>query len=821
LNGDFSALLKLGPQYQIYDPATAQAEPNGRLRRTPFAGNIIPPHRISPVARALSQFWPAPNQAGTVDGRNNYFAGAQNSANKYQTHLGRVDHTFSDRHRMFVRLHGDSFQEVKNNDFRNIANETYHERRNHGAALDDVFVISPTFLVNLRYGFTHFEFPERRASRGIDLTQFGIPSALTGLLDPSLAALPVISVDGYSGFGTGVDRVTSDARHAVSGHVTRLVGSHSMRIGSELRVDRSFSNDIMAGVSPSFSFGTNWTRGPLDNATAGPFGQGLASYLLGLPTGGSLGRLSGGEAMQSKFWAIYWQDDWKLSSKLTLNLGLRYEYESPLTERFNRSVTQFDFDTPSPIEAQARAAYAANPQAGVPVSDFRVRGGVLFAGANGLPRTFWNADTNNFMPRVGLAYNVNPSTVIRAGYGMFYDTNSTKYPSQQAGFSQSTPFVASLDNGLTFQSTLDSAFTTGLLPAYGPNGGLMTNAGQSVVFYPRRMLNSYAQRWSFGVQQQFLREWVIDAAYVGNRGTQIPIRRDLNAVPQHYLSTSPRRDQPVIDYLSAQVRNPFAGLLPGTGLNGATVGRSQLLRPFPQFTGVTTFEPQGYSWYHSLQVRMEKRFSRGYTLNMAYTWSKAMEAVSYLNDSDPMPEEVISPNDRTHRLVFSGIYELPFGKGRKFLSNASGLLNTVAGGWQLNGVITRQSGAPLGFGNSILLGDLNDIPLPASERTVERWFNTATFERDTRFQLASNVRRLPSRFSGIRGDGQHMWDLSLLKNFTLVEGVRLQFRGETYNALNHPNFNAPNTTPTNSAFGTVTSQNGNPRWWQLALKLTF
>src|SRR5215510_1673036 len=178
LNGDFSALLKLGPQYQIYDPATAQLDANGRVRRTPFPNNIIPANRINPIARALAQFRPTPNQLGTVDGRNNYFAGKQNSANKYQTHLGRVDHTFSDRHRIFVRLHGDSFQEVKNNDFQNIANETYHERRNHGAAFDDVFVISPRFLLNVRYGFTHFEFPERRASRGIDLTQYGFSEML-------------------------------------------------------------------------------------------------------------------------------------------------------------------------------------------------------------------------------------------------------------------------------------------------------------------------------------------------------------------------------------------------------------------------------------------------------------------------------------------------------------------------------------------------------------------------------------------------------------------------------------------------------------------
>ena len=251
------------------------------------------------------------------------------------------------------------------------------------------------------------------------------------------------------------------------------------------------------------------------------------------------------------------------------------------------------------------------------------------------------------------------------------------------------------------------------------------------------------------------------------------------------------------------------------------MGRGQLLRPFPQFSSVGTYNPQGYSWYHSLQVRTEKRFSHGYTLNLAYTWSKAMEAASYLNDTDPLPERVVSANDRTHRVVISGVYELPFGRGRKIFAGANRFWQALAGGWQVSGIMTRQSGGPLGFGNAILIGDLKTMPLSSSERSVDRWFNQTIFERDTRKQLGANIRTLPSRFSGIRGDGQYMWDMSLLKNFTIVEKVKAQFRGETYNALNHANFNAPNTSPTSSAFGTVTAQNGNPRWWQLALKLTF
>jgi hypothetical protein len=822
LTGDFSDLLRLGPQYQIYDPATIRPAANGRFSREPFPGNIIPAHRISDSARRLAELWPEPNLPGTNDGRNNFFAGAQDSRNRHYQHIARADHAFTENHRFFVRFHYDWFEEVKNDDFQNIANRTIHNRTNHGAAIDDVIVFSPSFMLNLRYGFLHFDFPERRASRGIDLSAYGFSTTLLSLTDPARVALPATTVDGYSGFGTGVDRTMSHITHSLASNFTKMVGAHTMKFGVDFRVDRPFADNFANGVSPQLTFGTNWTRGPLDNSTAAPVGQGMASFLLGLPTGGSMQQLSGGHALQSKYVAFFFQNDYKVTRKLTAMFGLRYEYESPLTERFDRSVSQFDFSAANPVEAAARANYAQAPIPQVPVSQFSARGGLLFTGVGGRPREFWKADANNLMPRVGLAYLLRPTTVVRAGYGMFYDTVGSKYQAIQSGFSQSTPVVPSLDNGLSFVATLPNPLPNGLLPALGPAGGLSTNVGQSVSFFPERIVNNYAQRWSFGIQQQLWNEYVVDVTYVGNRGTNLPIERQYNAVPAEYLSTLPYRDQPVIDLLTAQVRNPFAGLLPGTGLNSANVARSQLLRPFPQFTGITGVEPGGYSWYHSLQVRGEKRFSRGFTLNLAYTWSKAMEATDFLNDTDLRPEEVISTNDRTHRLVISGIMELPFGRGRRFAATANRFVDALIGGWQVNAVMTRQSGQPLDFGNVIFNGDLKDIPLSSSERTVDRWFNVdAGFERNSQRQLSNNLRRLSTRFSGIRGDGQYLWDMSALKNFALAEQVKLQFRAEAYNALNHANFNNPNMSPTNTAFGRVTTQNGNPRWWQLALRLTF
>jgi hypothetical protein len=337
------------------------------------------------------------------------------------------------------------------------------------------------------------------------------------------------------------------------------------------------------------------------------------------------------------------------------------------------------------------------------------------------------------------------------------------------------------------------------------------------------------QRWQFGVQRELVANTLVEVSYVGNRGTRLQVTRDLNPIPAQYLSTSPFRDQAVIDFLSASVPNPFYPLLPRTGLAAASISRSQLLRPYPQYapsgqqniTGINSAQNIGYTWYHSLQIRGEKRFSRGLNASLSYTWSKTMEAFSYLNPTDPKLEEVISSQDRTHRLAVIAMYELPFGRG-KLVHPGNRFVSALVGGWQVQGIYTAQSGAALGFGNAIFLGNLNDIPLPKNQRNVGRWFNIdAGFERNTARQLESNIRTFPSRFSGVRADGPNNWDLSLIKNTRIREGTQVQFRAEAINALNHPQFTAPNTTPTSTAFGRVTGEFAWPRVIQFGLKLLF
>jgi hypothetical protein len=303
---------------------------------------------------------------------------------------------------------------------------------------------------------------------------------------------------------------------------------------------------------------------------------------------------------------------------------------------------------------------------------------------------------------------------------------------------------------------------------------------------------------------------------------QLASNQDLNPVPALYLSTLPVRDQNTINFLAAQVSNPFYPLLPKTNLASTTVARSQLLKPYPQFSGVSYNPNQGYAWYHSLQIRAEKRFSKGLSSSLSYTWSKTMEALAYLNATDPRLEEVISSQDRTHRLAVTWLYEFPFGKGKAWGNSANRVLSQLISGWQAQGIYTAQSGAALGFGNAIFTGELHNIPRPKDQRNVNQWFNIdAGFERNSALQLASNIRTFPTRFSGVRADGPNNWDLSFIKNTKVTERTQIQFRAEAINALNHPQFTAPNTTVTSTAFGTVTGEFAWPRVIQFGLKLLF
>jgi hypothetical protein len=555
------------------------------------------------------------------------------------------------------------------------------------------------------------------------------------------------------------------------------------------------------------TFGSTYTNGPLDSSPASPIGQGLASFLLAIPSSGSVNQ-NASYADQSYNYAFYVQSDWRILPNLTINTGLRYDYDSPITERFNRSVEGFAFTATNPISSQVPA--------------FPVTGGLTFAGVNGQPRQLWNASHVNFAPRIGLALQINPKTTFRAGYGIFFVPTGADYnAATQTGFTSTTTLNPTLNNGQTFIASLENPFPSGLVQPVGASKGLSTNLGQAVSFFPSTLKSPYMQRWSADVQRQLPLGIFLDLTYVGNRGTHLAVTRQYDALPNADLSTTGSRNQAVINNLTAQVPNPFYPLLPGTGLSSTTVARQQLLLPYPEFTGVSASEPVGYSWYHALQVLSERRFANGFTMQFNWVWSKFMESTSFLNPADPVPSPVISDLDRTHTLHLSSIYELPFGKGKPFLSSAHGVVRNLVEGWQLEATWQHNTGAPLGFGNALLLQPLQNVPLSGGQQAIAHWFNTAAFDTNSADQLASNLITLSTRFSGIRAPGVDNWNMSAVKNFYILERVKLQFRTEFLDAFNHTDLSAPNTSPTSAQFGQITSAANQPRFIYFGLKLTF
>ena len=830
--GDFSAQLLINANYQVYNPFTRRRQVGSttRYQQDPFPGNVIPASLINPVAKNVLAYFPLPfNEGSTVDHRNNFPQPTSPEIANYFTHTVRVDHNLSARNRIFVR--GNMYQRnsTRNDYFGTRASGLREKYLPKGASFDDVFAITPTLVMNLRYGYTRFtRTTSPLRGRGLDLTTLGFPESFNNQISPDLREFPVFNINGYfTSVNAGEARFMDT--HSFVAAFSKLRGNHNIDFGFETRAYRQNRYNGNSTRSGSFVFDTTWTKGPLDNSTASPIGQGFAAFLLGLPAASSLIARNGDMAEQSTLWAGYVQDNWRVRKNLTLTIGMRYEIEGPLTERYNRSVRDFDASAILPISADAKtayaASYAANPTPELPPAQFNVRGGLVFAGVGNQPRELWTRDKNNFMPRIGLAYTLNSKTVFRSGYGIYFSGLGLRRTDVlQNGYDRSTSLIPSRDTGLTFVGTLSNPFPDGVLESVGNAQGLMTDVGNSVTYFLPTPKASYNQRWQASVQRMLSRTSVLEVAYVGNRGTKLEVARDLNIVGNDQLSRSPVFDLARVNYLAANLANPFLRLPNVNGTLGTnnTITRENLLKPFPQFSAVNTSNFQGYAWYHSLQIRASRRFATGLGLNGSYTWAKNMGAIGYLNPGDALPYESLASSDRRHRFTMSAMYELPFGRRGKLLRSAPKLVDHVIGGWQLSSIYIYQSGLPLNWGDVVFNGNADDIR--NGPQTPDQWFNiNAGFTRNTATRPAAyHYRSWPFRFSNVRGPLMSNVDLSINKRWKLNErGTEVQIRGEALNAFNHVLFSAPTTDQFSTAFGQITGSANYPRQIQAVLRINF
>jgi hypothetical protein len=779
--GDFSQTFDTaGRLIQIYDPLTTQTV-DGRTVRQAFPGNRIPANRIDPVAAQLLSFWPTANKPAVN------LAGAQNfSANRAQVFTrdnvtARVDHVFSNSNRFYFRMvynrdpigwtsvYPDPTADPQGS-FRTVRHQQTY-------LFADTHTFSPNLIMDARYSFATRKAHAQSAGIGSNIVEeIGLTGAPSG-------AFPAISVAGMAGIGNSSERRQFPiGQQQVVNNFTYVRGSHLLKFGGEARKSSNYEIN-RPQISGNYNFATTGSGLPGNTRT----GHGFATYLLGFVNSVSFRET---EILDRYSWYLagFVQDDWKVTRNLTLNLGVRWETDTPIRDVNNR-MNSFDPD-------------AINPVSGTP-------GVVRFAGVDGWPEQPYNTDWNNFGPRFGFAWRAfgSDKVVIRGGFGIFYEHPFAHGAPSSAslGFEKSAA-LNSPDNGVTPALYLRNGVTgVQLTPPDRDAGFGAVPPGErpttNVTYYEPNRRTGYAQQFNFSIQRQLPGDMLFEVQYLGNLGRKLPVS-NLNINQVHPSLLGP--------------------------------GNAQALRPYPQFNSVQiAFPTLGAHNYHAGVVKLEKRYSSGFNLLATYTWARNIGNLDqaagfgdnqifqdYYNrqlDKGPLTTDII------HRFVWSSVYDLPFGRGRQWLTD--GILSRMVGGWQLGAISTVQSGGPFtvttqtNTTNSFSAGGLRanvvrDPDLPSGERTIQRWFDTEAFVPPPAYTFGNAGRGI------LRGDNRVNFDFSILKNFTFGERKFVQFRGELFNAFNHPDFGLPNHTLESPGFGTITSAT-DPRTAQLGLRIVF
>ncbi len=779
--GDFSQTFdSKGNLIPIFDPFSTRVV-DGQTVRDPFPDNIIPSDKIDPVSLGLAKYWPEANRPPTrITGAQNF---AANRARKFTRDnvTARFDHVFTDKNRFFFRLvyNKDPFSWTTNYPFDGVGDDQFPISPNRWETsyfAKDTHTVSPNLITDIGYSFSNRTWYANSAGLGSGVVdEVGLPNV-------SNDAFPAIRGTGMANLGHSGERFQKPIQqHQVTNSWTWVKNNHVVKFGGEIRkgINVDINRPIISG---QYNFSQTGTRNPADKSGGLPF----ASYMTGWVNGFSL-RETDELDRYSYYLAFYVQDDWKLTPSLTLNLGLRWETDTPVNDVNNRS-SSFDRNQ-------------INPVSGTP-------GVVKFAGRDGWPESTYLADWNNFGPRFGFAWKPGGSDkwVVRGGYGMFFEGPSTSANAATLGFERSSA-ASSPDAGITPSFLLKngptvSAETPPLNDSFGavPVGA---KANTNVTFYELNRRTGYAHHMNLGVQRQLPGDMVVEARFTANLSRKLPV------------------GTMQINQIRPELMGPDA---------------NQSLRPYPQFLNVGVLSAAlGSNNYHAGSFRLEKRFSRGLTFLSGYTWSRSIGDASnttsgelgnnqiwqnvYNRRADRGPDAL----DVIHRFTFNATYDLPWGKGRPWLND--GILSQIVGGWKIGVISVVQGGGPFtvtmqnnttdAFSAGALRANvLRDPNLPSNDRSVDRWFDTEAFAAPAPYTFGNAGRGI------VRADGRFSIDMSLSKNFYFGESKYLQFRGDFFNALNHPDFNRPNSTMGSAAYGTISGASPS-RSVQLGLRFNF
>ncbi len=859
--GNFAPHLQVDPvRYQIYDPLSVRPDPARPTQyiREPFPGNVLPRSRIqNPAYDYYLKTIPPPNNDPTDPAKepvNNWLGVAMPWAADYIALTNRIDYHQSSKHRFYGRWLWDNYDFDRFDYTFQISPGLMNSRAirdNFNFIGDWVYTPTASTLLDISASMHRYRISGNMPSgvTGIKPSEAGLPA----YLDEKAGAqtiLPYMSVAGYGrGASTGLSYAAATVDHyrqsSVNVDGSHIRSRHSIRAGADLRL-HSRAGGGGGYPAGSFTFNNSFTRRNSDTLTpAGTTVHSWAAFMMGLPSAASI-TSNDTYYMSSPYAGWYVQDTWRVTPALTLNYGLRVEFEKGPRERFNRLLQGFDAALSVPIAQAAQAAYAAKPLAERPASDFAVRGGSVYAAEAG--GNWWDSELM-WLPRVGAAWQVAPGTVIRGGYGLFFDTlNAMLNAPNQTGFSRTTSPVMTTDFGYTW---LVGDPQNGVSPMADPfpvrsDGtrfdapvrdalGSMAAAGRGFTHFDNGLRHARQQRWRIGVQRQISRTTVVEAAYAGSRSDRNYLGRPLNPLAERYWADGLARNNAVASDLGQNVTNPFLlgnfaeleNTLPLVHqdmstlsfFRSGTIAKQQLLRPFPHMGTLTRNGNDGEVRTDELQLSFERRFADGFNLYAAYTRMRNREADYFHDEFDPMPAWRDSNDSRPNRLVVTSVFELPFGKGKPLAGG--GVPAAVLGGFQFGMSYEYQSGGLLDFGNLFFYGDLKDIPL--SERTFGRWFNTEGFERTASKAPASYHRRVfPTRVPGVRGDITNQLSGSVQREVRIRERLGVQFRADVLNLLNRTQMAAPVTNPLATNFGECTQQAWTTkRFLQLQLRVTF
>jgi len=821
--GDFSqTIAPAGAALQIYDPFSTTIS-GSTVTRTPFPGARIPSGRINPTGAAVLGKYPAATLS--VPPRISLFNWASSSTFTVATqNLGlRLDQAIGSRHRLYGRFSAlnrdqrptpDHFPGNYDIPFstasRGTSNLNRDNRRNKSVALDDSIVLTPSFFGSLRYGYARTWLGSDFEGSDHDAADLKVADAI--LRNQATRGYPIFNLgENIPYFGSRSRQSVNDT-HAWLATFNLLKGRQTLKFGVDYRVIRW--NEANPGTSGSgnFSFNNTFTRSdPSRSATADVSGTSMASLLLGTAASGSLGYNSS-LSLQGHYAGLFVQDDIKFTPKLTISLGLRFELETPFTERYDRISYGFDGNAKVPVN--------------VPGMD--LRGGLLFVNKDGRTRRQGELDANNFGPRFGFAYAANPKLVLRGGYGVFFSSGLANQSGLGgvASFDAITRYVASVDSNRTPFSTIANPFPAGMVQPTGASLGLATELGNAISFLHSGRVLPYVQQWQFSIQRELPSQTLLEVAYVGVASLKLLEDFNLNERPDVYLELGTAENQ--------SVPNPFFGIFPTTATLGsaATFTRNRTWVRFPQFASVNVVGMNtARTIYHGLQMRVQKRVSRGLALVANYTNSKIMEynATSVVNERH---YRCVSDQDRPQMLRLFVTYDLPFGHRRALGRNWPRALDYALGGWALSGIlrftsgealnVNERRGRPIPISDPALSGSvkdrLGDRVDPATGLPANPFFNTTAF---VRLPSDYTITPEPLRLDWLRGPRQRSGTLALLKTIRFAERFRMEVRGEISNPTNTPSFGNPGTDMSSPATFGVISDGGSARSVQLGARLRF